>query len=142
MSPWIVAAIAIAIALGVWLVDGHAKAKRKLKQLFSGREPKSEDHFYERFFDNSGVPQQVVAKIREIFQAQVPFDLSLLEADDDLSGDFSVIWELDSMADVEIVVALEKEFDIKFADAEAQAMKSFRMVVSCVWNKIKQKQKC
>lgn len=139
MSSWITTAIVIAIAVATWFAGADAKAKRKLKLLFSGREPKSSDQFYERFFSNSDVPQYVVSKIRDIFQEQVPVDLSLLEADDDLSGDFNVIWDLDSLADVEIVVELEKEFDIKITDDEAAAMKSFRMVVSGVWNKLQQK---
>jgi acyl carrier protein len=132
-------ATVIAIAVATWFAGGDAKAKRKLKLLFSGREPKSSDQFCERFFSNSDVPQYVVSKIRDIFQEQVPVDLSLLEADDDLSGDFNVIWDLDSLADVKIVVELEKIFDIKITDDEAAAMKSFRMIVSGVWNKLQQK---
>jgi len=137
-----IAGIVVTILIGSFFVGGDASAKRKLKQLFSGREPKTEDQFYERFFVNSGVPQSVVAKVREIFQEQIPFDLALLEADDDLSSDFNVIWNLDSMADVEIVIALEKIFDIKITDEEATAMKTFRAVVDAVWQKIEEKQKC
>jgi acyl carrier protein len=142
MSPWITTGIVIAILIGAYFVGGDAKAKRKLNQLFSGREPKTEDQFYERFFSNSGVPQSVVAKVREIFQEQIPFDLALLEADDDLSDDFNVIWNLDSMADVEIVIAIEQRFDIKITDEEATAMKTFRAVVDAVWRKIEENQKC
>ena len=142
MSSWIVAVIAIAIAIGAWYACGDPKGKRTLNQLFSGREAKNDDEFYDRFFTGSGVPENVVAKIRQIFQEQVPVDLSLLEADDDLSGDFNVIWDLDSLADVEIIVELEKAFSVKITDEEAEAMKSFRLVVNCVWHKIEQKQKC
>ena len=142
MPSWIIAVIVIAIAVGTWLACGDPKAKRRLKLLFSGREPSSDDQFYDRFFSDSGVPQKIVSKVRAIFQEQVPIDLSLLEADDDLSGDFNVIWDLDSLADVEIVLQLEKEFDIKIADTEAEGMKTFRMVVNGVWDKIQQKQKC
>ena len=60
----------------------------------------------------------------------------MLEADDDLSEDFNVIWNLDSMADVEILIALEKDFDIKITDDEAAAMRTFRAVVDAVWQKV------
>jgi acyl carrier protein len=141
MSPWLIAGIVITILIGSFFVGGDVAAKRKLNQLFSGREAKTEDQFYERFFLNSEVPHSVVAKVREIFQEQIPFDLSMLEADDDLSEDFNVIWNLDSMADVEIVIALEKDFDIKITDDEATAMKTFRAVVDAVWQKLEEKQK-
>ena len=47
-----------------------------------------------------------------------------------------MIWDLDSMADVEIVIALEEQFDIKVTDEEAAAMKTIRKVVEVVWSKI------
>lgn len=142
MSLWMIAGIVITILIGLFFVGGDATAKRKLNQLFSRREPQTGDQFYERFFSNSGVPHSVVAKVREIFQKQIPFDLSKLEADDDLSEDFNVIWNLDSMADVEIVIALEEDFDIKITNDEATAMKTFRAVVDAVWQKLEEKQKC
>ncbi len=137
MSPWIAALIVIALLVSVSFVRGiDASTKRKLTQLFAGRRAQTEDEFYDRFFPDSGVPRNVVTKIREIFQEQIPFELASLEADDDLSGDFKIIWDLDSMADVEIAIALEQQFDIKITDEEAAAMKSIRNVVDVVWSKI------
>jgi len=142
MSSLAIAAAATAIIVGSVFAGGDAKAKRKLKKLFFGRQPKTNSCFYNRFFSTSGVPENIVSKIRQVFQEHVSIDISQLEADDDLSGDFSVIWNLDSLADVEIVVQLEKEFDIIISDEEAKAMTSFRKIVSGVWNKIQEKQKC
>jgi len=137
MSPWITALIVIGLLVSVLFVRGiDASTKRKLNQLFTGRRAQTEDEFYDRFFPDSGVPRNVVTKIREIFQEHIPFEPTLLEADDDLSGDFKMIWDLDSMADVEIVIALEEQFDIKVTDEEAAAMKTIRKVVEVVWSKI------
>jgi len=45
------------------------------------------------------------------------------------------IWGYDSMVDVEIVMALEEEFDIKIEDSEAEHMRSIQDIVMCIWNK-------
>ena len=43
------------------------------------------------------------------------------------------------MADVEIVVSLEKEFDIKIEDKEAERAHTVRDIVNLVWGKVKTK---
>jgi acyl carrier protein/uncharacterized protein YneF (UPF0154 family) len=139
MNPLLIVAITVSLLLGAWFGGSVWIAKRKLNKMLSGRSRISDDEFFERFFAGSGIPQPVVFNIREIFQKWIPFDLSRLEADDDLSGDFKELWDLDSMADIQIVVELEKVFDIEITDEEAIAMKSFRSVVSGVWSKIQSK---
>jgi len=45
------------------------------------------------------------------------------------------IWGFDSLVDVEIVRALEDEFDVKIENEEAEKMKSIQDIVVGVWNK-------
>lgn len=62
-----------------------------------------------------------------------------MEPDDDFSTDYSVIWEMDSLADVEIVVAIEKAFGIEIEDGEAASVRNVRMIAELVAAKLIQK---
>lgn len=79
----------------------------------------------------------MVTKVRTIFQENIPADISALGADDDFAGDFQVIWMLDSMSSVEVVVGLEKAFDITIEDSEAEKVTSIRKTTELVWSKLK-----
>ena len=61
----------------------------------------------------------------------------MLKDTDDFSKELSFFWEMDSMADVEAVVAFEEEFRIKISDEESQNMKTFRDMVMTIDRKIK-----
>ena len=63
-------------------------------------------------------------------------EMRALEPDDDLSGDYALIWDLDSMADVEIIIALEDQFGVKFSDEEAVQMKTIRDIAEGVVEKL------
>ena len=116
------------------------EVKRRLGELFADRPERDEDQYHTDFFADTDIPQYVVTTIRAIFSEQIGVDLSLLEPDDDLSKDYSLIWDLDSMADVEIILALEEEFDIKITDGEASGMRSIRSIASVVTSKLHEKQ--
>ena len=137
MPTWIIVSLVIIVVWGIGsFFDSDRKMKAELKDLLSKSPSRSPQDYYERFFADSGVPQKVVSKIREIFNEQTGIDLKALEPDDDLSGDYSLIWALDSMADVEIVIALEEEFGIEISDGEAVAMKSLRSIAETVASKL------
>ena len=61
----------------------------------------------------------------------------MLKDTDDFSKELSFFWEMDSMADVEAVIAFEEEFSIKISDVESQNMKTFRDMVMTIDRKIK-----
>ncbi len=118
----------------VWSAD--RSTKRKFSQLTSDRPSLNDEAFYDLSFADSGIPRDVVTKVRAIFRENIPTDISALGADDDFSGDFQVIWMLDSMSSVEVVVGLEKAFGITIEDSEAEKVTSIRKVVELVWGKL------
>lgn len=134
--PFIIG-LAVVLSLSLLLVLGtDRKTKRKLAQLTSDRPSLDDAAFYAQFFDDSGVPRDIVTKVRSIFRDNIPADISAVTADDDFSEDLQLIWMLDSMADVEILVGLEKAFGITIEDSEAEKIKSIRNVVELVWRKL------
>lgn len=50
----------------------------------------------------------------------------------------NTIGRYDSMADIEIVLALDKEFGIEIAREDAAAARTVRDIVYLVWNRTKQ----
>ncbi|GAT33076.1 acyl carrier protein [Terrimicrobium sacchariphilum] len=112
------------------------KTKRKLAHLTRDRPSLDDNAFYDLSFADSGIPRDVVAGVRAIFRENIPADLSALGADDDFSGNFQVIWMLDSMSSVEVVVGLEKAFGITIEDSEAERVTSIRKAVELVWSKL------
>jgi len=131
-----IALIAILVAFGIFMSLREAKAKQgKIAEAFSGRDPKTEQQFFESYFLSEGVPFSVVSGVRRILEEHLDADLSRLEAVDDFSKNLGFFWNYDSMADVEIVSALEKEFSIKITDQEAAATRTVREIVNLVWGK-------
>ena len=140
MPDWINICIFIAVVIGVGcLFDSDKKTKNKLNDLLSGRPVRTDEDYHKLFFGETDVPCEVVSKVRSILSEQFGIDLSALEADDDFSEDYSLIWELDSMADVEIVMALEADFDIEISDAEAASIRSIRSIAEIVAKNLKAK---
>jgi len=134
----IIGGFTLLIVLGIPLALWEGRAKRKKMELaFAGREPLSEDSFYERYIQSRGVPANVVVKIRRILEDELNADLSRLSAEDDFSRNLSFFWEYDSLADVEIVMRLEEEFSIKITDAEAGQTRTVEDIVNLVWRKLR-----
>lgn len=134
-----VAVVLALIALGVALAMRDARTRqRRLREAFAGRAPQTDRQFFERQFAAEGIPLSVASGVRRILEEQLDADLSKLSATDDFSTNLAFFWRYDSMADVEIVLALEKEFGIEIADAEAVAARTVRDVVELVWRKIQQ----
>jgi acyl carrier protein len=137
LSPsLVIALLAMLVALGVFLGFREAKAKqRKVAEVFLGRDPQTEQQFFEAHFLSEGIPFSVVAGVRRILEEHLGADLSKLSAADDFSKNLSFFWGYDSMADVEIVAALEKEFGIEISDQEGAGAKTVRDIVNLVWSK-------
>lgn len=141
MPTWLVILLIIAaiIAFGIF-TNPDKETKRRLGELLANRPERDEVQYQTDFFADADIPKHVVTTIRNLFSEQIGVDLSLLEPDDDLSKDYSLIWDLDSMADVEIILALEEEFDIEISDGEAASMRSIRSIASVVTSKLHEKQ--
>ncbi len=130
--------LVIVIGIPIWLWQSKAKRK-KIEETFGDRQTLDERTFYERYFQSRGVPFFVVSKVRQILEEELEADMSRLSAEDDFSKILSFFWKYDSMADVEIVVRLEKEFDIKITDAESEQTKTVDDLVNLVWLKLQQR---
>lgn len=122
-----------------WFEDGHIITRKQfeleLEHAFKGREPLSPEQYYEAYFAKQGIPKEIPIRVRCIFEEHFEADFSRMKDDDDFSKELRFFWDYDSMNDVEIVIALEKAFDIKISDAEAAQMKTIHAIVDTIWNK-------
>ena len=130
--------IALAVLAIYVLVKWEGRAKRrKIEKAFSGREALLPEQFYERYFAAKGVPFEVANGVREVLTEQLDADLSRLIDADDFSKNLSFFWSFDSMASVEIVIALENKFSIKIEDVEAERARTVGDIIQLVCEKIK-----
>ncbi|MEM7097586.1 MAG: phosphopantetheine-binding protein [Pseudomonadota bacterium] len=70
--------------------------------------------------------------VRFVLEEQLGFDLSALRSSDDFRSNLKFFFDLDSMASVEIVYALEERFSISIADEEAEHASSIEDIVLLV----------
>jgi len=128
----------VVVAFVVWSVRRESREKGKnVKEAFAGRESLTPEAFYDRYFLGIGVAPEVVFGIRKILEEQLGADMSRLRAEDDFSKNLSFFWDFDSMANVEIVLALEEHFQIKIADPEAEKTHTVSELVQLVSGKVK-----
>ena len=113
--------------------------QQELEAVFVGREPLDDHQLWERYFRQYDVTPETVAKIRQIFSKILEVDLSRIHETDDFSKELAFFWDFDSLADVELVEAMEELFGITITDAEAQAMKTLKDIVLTVHAKISKK---
>jgi acyl carrier protein len=118
------------------IFSDEAEKKEQLDRIFAGRQPLDDRGLWEQYFQQHGVAPKTVAKVRRILSEILEADLSRIRDTDDFSKELAFFWGLDSLADVEIVQALEKQFGITISDAEAEAMKTLRDIVLGVHVKI------
>jgi len=110
--------------------------KRQLEKIFAGRARLTPEEFYFTYFRDLGFSQDVVVRIKRVFDARIGFDLARLSASDDFSKELKCLWHYDSLADVEVIIGLEEEFGIKIEDAEAAGMKTMADIVEIVQAKV------
>jgi len=140
MTEYVVAGGIVAIVLIAWSVsrgihrEDEARA-RKINEVFSGRESLTSDMFYDRYFRSKGIKPEIVDDIRRILQKQLNADMSRLSDEDDFSKNLSFFWDFDSMADVELIIAIEEHFKIKITDKEAEQTHTISDLVQLVSNK-------
>jgi acyl carrier protein len=96
----------------------------------------SETEFGKRYFPAERA--EIAARLRKIFSRHIIVDLSQLQPNDRFVEDLRMD-ALDSMATVEFVIEVEKEFGIKIPDAAAEKMLTFQSVVDYVAEAVKAK---
>jgi acyl carrier protein len=116
--------------------EGVQKNK-KIEIAFKDRQSLSPSAFYQKYYGDKNIPEEVVKGVRKILEEQLNADLSQLSSVDDFSENLSFFWDYDSMANVEIVMMLEEFFSIKIEDSEAEKAKTVNDIIMLVSNKIK-----
>ena len=132
------AGIVAAIAISRLPKNEAAEKRQKIEEVFADRPQQSFSDFYTTFFKTSGVPEEVVVGVRKVLEEQLDADLTRLVDSDDFSKNLSFFWDFDSMADVEVVCALEQEFKIKISDKDAENSQTVKEIVELVWAKVKE----
>lgn len=122
--------------LGNIICFERSKKNNLIESAFSGRAHLTTEDFYSRFFKTQGVPFHIVEGVRRILSEQLDADMSRLHDEDDFSKNLDFFWEFDSMADVEIICALEKEFGINITDEEAENTHTVKDIVLLVARKV------
>lgn len=131
----ILAILCLFVLLGAFSIGWEKRKKHQaLECAFANRERLSPEAFHRRYF--SDIPKPIVLGVREILEQQLDADLDRLQDKDDFSKNLSFFWDFDSMADVEIVIALEKRFGIHIEDAEAENTVTVRDILSLVHRKL------
>lgn len=129
---------ALAILCVIYHFYKRSKA-RKTERAFAGREDLDERQFYEKYFESRGIPFHIVSGVRRILEECLDADLSRLAPEDRFAGELEFFFDSDSLAAVEIIIQLEKEFGIEISDDEAKDIRSVRDAVETVWAKVRQK---
>ena len=112
--------------------EERQKKQKLLTDRFGSRPQMNADEFFQAFFAHNDVSKEVVLGVRDVLEEVLESDLSFLRDSDDFSKNLSIFWEFDSMANVELVLALEKRFKITITDAEAESTKTVRDLVGLV----------
>ena len=76
-------------------------------------------------------------RVRRVPAEVLETDLSQINSLDDFSKYLAFFWEWDSMADVDAIVVLEKEFGVSFSDEEAESMKTMKDIDIAVHQKLR-----
>jgi acyl carrier protein len=111
------------------------RRKARIEAVFAGRERLTPEQFYERYFQEKGVPFSIVSGVRKILEEQLGADLACMSAEDDFSRNLQFFWAFDDMADVAIVEALESHFDVSITDAEAAGTHTVKDIISLIHSK-------
>jgi acyl carrier protein len=138
----ILGAAALAVLGGpmVLLYSEARTRRRRLADLYAGREPLDAQAFYERYFSSQGAPVYVVDTIRRILAEELGIDVSRLKDTDDFGGNLAFLWEGDGYDSVEVVLRMEEAFGIVLSDEEAARMRTIRDMVAVVVSKVAQRE--
>lgn len=122
-----------------WYKDCIADDERRLEKYFEGRGALSDDEFYQRHFASTGVPKEVALGVRRLFIDHVPLDMRKLAPDDSFGRELQFVWHHDSLADVELICRVEKEFSVSITEAEGRETLTMGALIALVDRKVKAK---
>lgn len=131
--------LCILACIGLCIIFAKWESRRrdmKIEAVFGGREPWPPQEFYEQHFRRYGVPFHIAASVMAILEEYLSADLSRLRGKDDFTRELRFLWTFDSMASVEVVLALEKKFNIAIEDAEIDRIRTVSDVALLVHAKI------
>jgi acyl carrier protein len=125
---------AVALPAGFFALWLHGKRRAERERLhalahLSQNPPLEPVAFGQAYFPADHA--DIARRLREILAPHLPFDLARLHPDDRLVEDLRMD-ALDSMATVEFVLEVEKEFSVKITDAEAARILTLRELTAHV----------
>lgn len=116
MNGWEVLGVTLGaaiLAMGVWLVFGATRYIRKCKLArLSGRSPINDDEFYDRYYASSGLPRDLVVKLRHELGTILDLPPRVLLPTDRFGSELAVVkgWPyLDDSPDELLLVNRERE---------------------------------
>jgi acyl carrier protein len=133
LTVWILGRLVALSIVGVVLHDRINL--QRARRLLGGRPPRDSSSFGRAYFGESGHRALLATEVREILAQHVPFLLDGLAPDDAFVRDLRMD-ELDSMATVEFVLAVEERFGIKIPDADAQGILTFRQLIDYLEHRV------
>ena len=104
--------------------------RRRVRKRLSTRPPLSPEQFAQQFYPEHAA---IAARVREILQNEIEVDISGARPTDSFLDDLEMG---DSMSTVELVMALEKEWDITIQDTEAEKAATIDSLVILVIGKV------
>lgn len=119
-----------ALSALLFLVHGRRQRARVQRKL-AGRPQLSPAEFGRRFAPGSESKAAVATRVRAVIDSvvqHIPLNTAGLLPSDKFVQDLN-LEDLDSMASVELAVALEKEFGIPIPDSEAEKMRTTADIV-------------
>jgi acyl carrier protein len=125
--------------IGSWLGFADSAGQRKIDAVFAGRTPLSDDAFYERYFATTDVSKEVAIGVRHAFIENLIFDMHRLGIDDRFDQELQFVWKYDSLADVELLCQVEKQFDISVSEAEGRETVTLGALIRLADRKVKAK---
>jgi acyl carrier protein len=126
-------------ALKRWYLDWSTRDDRALDRIFEGRALLSDDEFYQRYFPDGSVSKEVAVGIRAEFIEHVPLDMRRLAPEDDFGRELQFVWSHDSLADVELIMDVEKRFEISISEQEGWETSTMGALIRLVDRKVKER---
>ncbi len=135
----IILVIVVVILCMVWSRAENKQRHKQIEKSFSGRESLTLEQFYSLYFKDKGIPFSTVAGVIKTLEEQLDANLSRVRPDDDFSKNLQFFWAYDDMADVAVVVALEKYFGIVISDNEAESAHTVEDIINLIQVKVEER---
>jgi len=124
-----------------WYHDWVTHDDRVLERIFEGRSLLTDDEFFRRYFPAGDVEKVVVVGIRDALIKNLPLDMRTLAPDDNFGRELQFVWSHDSLADVELLLDVEKRFDVTIGTREARETLTMGDLIRLVDRKVKAKRR-